>query len=678
MNTVSIRDEDPTTLHVRPVQRPSAFGNLIRKECQESRGAAIAGLAVFWLVPALLELLDLVLEGHYGTFPFAWSLLIGAGWMYAIILGAHTVCRDWGKAEEHFLLAQPVSAQAVVGAKLITGAMLVAGVIVLVAAWETLLAYWGGFGAAFRPIQESVSYWHAARVTTIAAISGMAVGYALAFAVAVITRQMLASTVVATLVLLVWAITPLLSSHLTRFSVLLFSPNGPAMIISGSFVFVSVLGLIVGVATSLVCATRERAIRLGHKQLAWMISLVMLALFGVAMTEVGNSLQVRDQAEAFDSESWYWGSTRMIQRGNRFFISYCDCNGHAWSMATFRVADNGRIQDLRRAAVPGMLPSLLLDGSNPDRKQVELRDELTGFAFNENGQLVVTRRRMRLTGTRGCWRWTVANLWRTTLAWPDSGEPEILSRVELALPPGKSLTDTASEYRHDDGLARYAYLEGEGKLYVFDWSEGPHPTPRFEIPLPQDTDYVRVWGGKLNVGVQSGDSKHGIKDVATFDADHPETLLDKQNWSFHVRSTLEHDWPQGFERPGGLLLQVDQHADIAYLSDLLGLRIARQTRTRIWETVGECRTSPLAMLFRLVPQPKAFGDSLLIENGAQGFTAYDVSNPSRPRRVGFFNALASWYGYDDMVLATERHLVLREFNLVTVLDRPDLPGKRIP
>lgn len=132
MNTIS------PSARTHQVQHSSAFGNLVRKECLESREAAIAGLAIFGLVPAVLGLIEFALEGHHGVIPFAWLLVIGAGWLYAIIVGAHTVCRDWGKAEEHFLLAQPVSPRAVVGAKLITGAALVAVVLGAAVGWDTI------------------------------------------------------------------------------------------------------------------------------------------------------------------------------------------------------------------------------------------------------------------------------------------------------------------------------------------------------------------------------------------------------------------------------------------------------------------------------------------------------------------------------------------------------------
>ncbi len=55
-------------------------------------------------------------------------------------------------------------------------------------------------------------------------------------------------------------------------------------------------------------------------------------------------------------------------------------------------------------------------------------------------------------------------------------------------------------------------------------------------------------------------------------------------------------------------------------------------------------------------------NSLLIEPGL--FT-YDVSDPARLQRTGFFNALPS-----AQIIATPNHLVLLEYSLVTVVDRP--------
>lgn len=648
------------------VQRSSAFGNLVRKECLESREAAIAGLAIFWLVPAVLGLIEFALEGHHGVIPFAWLLVIGAGWLYAVIVGAHAVCRDWGKAEEHFLLAQPVSPRTVVCAKLITGAALVAGVLGIAVGWDMMLVHGTAFGT------HDEFEW---LLVIISAAAVMAAGFAVAFAVAVMTRQMLASTIVATLVLLVWAIAPLLSSHLAHFwvPVLLFGGHGPTSAVP--FVLVSFAMLAVSAVAGLYYSTRERVYHLGNKQLAWTTGLVMLTLFGVAMSEVGNSLHVRDQVMLPESASSVFGIVQTIQRGDRFLVAYGDYRPQShpemarWFMKTFRVSGSGHIQDLRRTPIPGALPPIILDPQTPGRRW----DLVTGFAFDKDEHVVVSGKRLRIvSATQGS---ELDTLWRTTLAWPDGGEPEVLSHIELALPPGQSFQTTEPWRQRRDHLPRFSYLVSVAgrtneELYVFDWSDGPNPGPRYVVPLPQDSPSVSVGNGKVRVSRAHGRFAGQHVFVADFDADHPETLLDKQNWSFHeFRGTDENAWAQGFERFGGEYIQVDQHGDDAYLSDLLGLRVARQTRPGRWEIAGECRTSPLSMLFRLYPRPQALDDTLVIEWGWRGIIAYDVSDPSDPKRIGFLSTPdLSWL--DTSIFATGRYLVLHEFDLISVLDRP--------
>jgi hypothetical protein len=693
MNMITPSENPSVVSSAQPIRRTSAWANLVRKECLDSREAAIAGLAIFWLVPAVLGLIELALDGRHSAIPFAWLLVIGAGWLYAIIVGAHTVCRDWGKAEEHFLLAQPVSPRTVVSAKLITAAALVAGVLGIAVAWDMMLVQWTAFAALDNPEWMPIIF---------SAACVMATGFAVAFAVAVMTRQMLASTVVATLVLLVWAIAPLLSSRLAHFWVpaLLLDVQHPTTVVP--FVLVSFLIVAVSIVASIQYSTHERVFQLGHKQLAWTAGLVMLALFGLATTEVGGSLHVRDQAVLPDFESSAWWAPRTAQRGNRFAFAYCDYRPQSrpmerWFMATFRVSDSGHIQDLRKTPIPGTLPPI-----NPGPQSRV--DEFTGLAADKDGHLVVSGTRLHIvSATRHI---EPETLWRTTLTWPDGGKPEVLSHAELALPAGEHFRTTESryEFRYEswnegrDHVPRFSYLisvvfstdgnavrDREDKLYVFDWSDGPNPGPRYVIPLPQDNSYVSVGNGKVHVWAAHGPYPDEHTLVADFDADHPETLLDKQNWSFHERRDMnEYPWIRGLERLGAGSIQVDQHDDVAYLSDWLGLRVARQTRPGRWEIVGECRTSPLAMLFRSIPQPQAIDDSLVIERGEKGIIAYDVSNPIRSRRIGFISAVVvpPWSDttWSDIttVLATDHYVLLREFNLITALDRPDRRGNGNP
>ena len=63
-----------------------------------------------------------------------------------------------------------------------------------------------------------------------------------------------------------------------------------------------------------------------------------------------------------------------------------------------------------------------------------------------------------------------------------------------------------------------------------------------------------------------------------------------------------------------------------------------------------------------------FDNALLIETGDDNITAYDVSDPQRPRKVGF--AAYKNYWYQPLVEATDRHLVVIDQQTVTVFDRP--------
>jgi ABC-type transport system involved in multi-copper enzyme maturation permease subunit len=681
MNAIPSSPARPVIADTHPIGRASAFGNLVRKECLDSREAAIAGVAIFWLVPVVLGLVELALAGRHDAFPFAWLVVIGAGWIYAIIIGAHTVCRDWGKAEEHFLLAQPVSPRTIVYAKLLTGAVLVAVVLGIAVGWDMVL------------VPSKTIFVMPERMLTILSMACvMAVGYAVAFAVAMMTRQMLASIVVATLALLVWAIAPLLSSRLTRFAAPALLPDvqRPSTIVA--FVLFCSLTFLASVVVSIHYSTRERVFQLGHKQLAWTSGLVMLALFGIAMSEVGDSLHVRDQVTV-TAPGLVRGLTWTIQRGDRFITAYYEYRPESrpvmaeWFLATFRVSDSGHIQDMRRTSLPGMLPPVNFGAQKAGHRG----DQLTGLAFDKDGYIVMSGERQHIVSTRQDRE--LETVWRTTLAWPDGGELEVLSHAELALPPGERFHNAESWYEswHEgrDHAPRYAYLVSvvactadnagsyrDDKLYVFDWSDGLNPGPRYIIPLPRDDLHVSVRNGKVHVWTESGHFPDQHFSLADFNADRPETLLHKKNWSFKgTQVTHEYQWIQEFERLGKESIRVDQHGDVAYLSDQLGLRVARQTHPGRWEIIGEYCTSPLSMLFRWYTWPQALDDSLVIERDMRGIIAYDVSDPTHPRRIGFFNAI-DLSPLDSSIFAAGQYLVLRENDLITVLDRPGERGNR--
>lgn len=689
MNAIAPSENPSVVPRSQPIRHTSGWLNLVRKECLDSREALIAGMAIFWLVPAALELVESCLVERRDVFPVALSLLISVGWLYAVIVGAHTVCRDWGKAEENFLLAQPVSARAVIWAKLATGAALVVVVLGIAMAWDLLVIQ--------LPASDTVGKSEWMTIFSVACV--VAVGFAVAFAVAVMTRQMLASTVVATLVLVVWAIGPLLSSHLARFWVPAL-PGHPGASAAMPFVLLAILMFAACVIASVYYSTRERVFRLGNKQLAWTTCLVMLTLFGVAMGEVGNSLQIRDQARLTEPGKavgwfpWIW----MIQRGDRFALAYYDSRSDPnpksarFMVATFRISEGGYVRDLRRTPIPDV--HLLI--GHGSQIQGSKTDRLLGLATDKGGHLVVSGKRLRIVDAHE--NSELETLWRTTLSWPENAEPEVLSHAELALPTGQNFWATEPWRAGRDYVSRYSYLvsaapsnDGRSgspradKLYVFDWSDGPWPQPRLIIPLPKDDASVAVANGKVNVWTSSGHFPDQHVFAAEFDADHPEKLPVDGNWSLKERQAGQwydqrwykqwYDWTKEFERFGSGYVQVDQHGDLAYLSDLLGLRVARQIRPGQWKIVGECRASPLSMLFRQFAWPQALDDSLVVENSGRGIIIYDVADPSKPKRLGYFNAVIALWQPTQSVFAVGRYLVVNEYGLITVLD---LPAMREP
>ena len=58
----------------------------------------------------------------------------------------------------------------------------------------------------------------------------------------------------------------------------------------------------------------------------------------------------------------------------------------------------------------------------------------------------------------------------------------------------------------------------------------------------------------------------------------------------------------------------------------------------------------------------------LIEFAGSTLSAYDVSEPAQPRRLGFYQ-LAKWYERNALFV-TDRHLLLVEDGVLTAIERP--------
>jgi len=322
-------------------------------------------------------------------------------------------------------------------------------------------------------------------------------------------------------------------------------------------------------------------------------------------------------------------------------------------LASFRLNERGQIEDLRQADLPEKLNEY---------------GRIYGFAIDENSELVLTL--SHTTNRKGSDNDWNTDLLRLRLSWPSHGPLQVASRTTVEPPPDRFPVALVTVYNDwETKVSRYAYLQEwvskEHKLYVFDWSDGPRPQPRYEIQLPPYTS-ARIYRGKLQI-VSDNVSSNGLNfrtPGRPLDPDHPELLLDRRNWARDP----------GALPPSGLFLDdpdercATSRGDLWCVSQPSGLRIIRHPRRQEWDLIGEYRASPLALWFRRYGdhQPRFLDDSLVLENGYSQLALYDVSNPAQLRRVGFFQE------YNGEVYPTPHFLLLMEGNLLTVLDRPKI------
>src|SRR5258708_29614228 len=86
------------------------------------------------------------------------------------------------------------------------------------------------------------------------------------------------------------------------------------------------------------------------------------------------------------------------------------------------------------------------------------------------------------------------SLLRLRMVWSSNGPPQVVSRTIVELPLDRPRISSVNRVWNDweTNVSRYAYLQEWGwgdrheilpkerKLYVFDWSDGPNPQPRYE------------------------------------------------------------------------------------------------------------------------------------------------------------------------------------------------------
>lgn len=190
----------------RPVLRALRF-----KESLENRPALLIGWIIFVVLPLIWSGLLIWIDPHHEVNAgFVTLTLIVGGWLFGAVFGAQIVCRDFGRREGHFLISRPVAAREAASAKFWVGFFELGCVLVTTAIIEIVLFAMSRHAA--NPIFQSLL---PLRNLLLAALATVA-AYAIAFVAAVITRNALAASLVATFLLVLVAVSPLLISGLSR------------------------------------------------------------------------------------------------------------------------------------------------------------------------------------------------------------------------------------------------------------------------------------------------------------------------------------------------------------------------------------------------------------------------------------------------------------------------------
>ncbi|MBN1341449.1 MAG: hypothetical protein JXQ73_02155 [Phycisphaerae bacterium] len=700
----------------RPVGLLSVV-NLLVKELRESAGVVIAGLAIFWALPALLDVLYALIDpGEKIRCGGCWVMIIGFGWLYAAIVGAHTVCRDWGRQEERFLTAQPVGRRSIIVAKLLAGILAVGLVLAVAGLWDLVwyeVCRNAPQTASVVPVREMNLPKSAAIV--VACVIGCA--YMLAFTAAVVTRQMLASVLLSSLVLLIWGVAPLLSNRLVS-----IHPGWDLAVSEGAAlgsVFSTAVGLVIaGCALgSLAAATRERSVRVGFKQLAWLVAVVVIGLFVMAMGEVGNSLRVCDQMVVGRKEAWLeqptWGLT-VAQRGNRFYAGLIPSpvTRVGFAAVQFDVDGAGRIVDQRVVSFP-FAAGTAVDECQDARLMLrgvsleEIRSEpgcgdlvafgtanySSGRVGREAGATATASSADAPTSSRSRRRseyYRLTTYWRTRYTMQDANRMEPVRHDEISISAGQGLGISSGRgYAYTDDrlfilrLGEVSVVDAGGNydssarvnaprhLQVFDWADGVEAKPRYHFRLPSFVDRLRLRGRSLELL----DGWRGTC-VARLDADHPETWAEagdttSQPARIKLDRTLSAMLP-ATERFLGGEPSLMGGGEAAYVFDNRGVRVFERptVRTSDLHLLGSYMRSPLSMaLFnRFTSPPLMVGRDLILQVGASsdgsGYVGilYDVADPRHPRRVGFHrqasgSVMRPVEDYDDFIRFTEGYLV---------------------
>lgn len=253
---------------------------LQRKERIENKPALFVGLVIFIGLPTLWTLLLWSLDTHAGvTSGIASMLWLIAGGLFAAVLGAQVICRDFGAPTERFLLSRPVAQAQVLRTKAWIGFVMLTKLTALVGLLDL---FW-------HSQMKGLNYDVPVTVSAFVLGSGLSLSaYWIAVAAACVTHRSLTSVFAAVFVLILVVTVPLIIRipGVNDILDIAFSEGNTLRPILFSISPVVIFGFVAAITIRWTAKT-DRRVDVGPKAMAWVVSLSLTALFVMAMSEVG-------------------------------------------------------------------------------------------------------------------------------------------------------------------------------------------------------------------------------------------------------------------------------------------------------------------------------------------------------------------------------------------------------
>ncbi len=645
---------------------------LLWKEWRQSWQMLVGALIALVALPLGLNAL-VTLYANALMIPWSWTpgiaalVLIFASPLLAMILAARIFCRDFGADVETFLLAKPVKTSSIVAAKYLAGFGVLAAVIAICAGLELLLA------AVTGTLDQFGKDWFDLSRIVCGELPAVVLIFTATAAAGVWLRRTTSAALVGLLVAGLWYALPLMFRGLRGVNVLaamldsIFSKGGLRHMLP------YVLGTLAA-----ACAAAVLSVRLARwpaqwqvkpKQLAIGAAAAILAMFLGITSQVGNNLKVVE-SRCSQPGSLLTNAEYQVGVGPVLVGRTVVCATGGATLQFFKWTDDQRLVALWRPDLdepePGGTRELPVDiGHGSVRQLVPAGDDRL---------LVLVDSSTREPTRRGSSRFDrFDQLTLVCVQLSDNDKPQVTGEVLLWQRQRSPEDDERAQVDAELAVSgRYGYLawrqpgdkrrESETELRVIDLSPqalgevlATEQLGNFVVPCIRKVDDRLILGGESTLMVEGRTGDGHIyyqqgRNVMTMGSGWPRILEFDISDPSRPRRLAELPRLPRLPKPelsGSLwrtqtaVLFDGQHL---FMVDHGSLRVyALASDGKSWELLGRRRSGFLETTLGGSCRPVLRdNDRLYTHSWGFGMLVFDISDPSRPRRIAHWSYIGDW------------------------------------